>query len=49
MVKLLGLYTDHLLNFHVHVENICRQAGRKVIVMDKLRKVEKNTNESSAL
>ncbi len=31
-VALLGLYIADLLNFDVHVDNICRKAGRKLVL-----------------
>ncbi len=36
VVKLLGLYIDNLLNFGVHVDNICRKAGRNLNVLARL-------------
>jgi hypothetical protein len=36
VVKLLGLNFDHLLTFDVHVDDICRKAGRKLNVLARM-------------
>ncbi len=36
VVQLLGLYINDLLSFGVHVDNICRKAGRKLNVLARL-------------
>ena len=37
-VKLLGVTIDHLLNFDLHVSNICKNAARQIYVLLRLSK-----------
>ena len=37
-VKLLGVTIDYLLNFDLHVSNICKKAARQIKVLLRLRK-----------
>ena len=37
-VKLLGVTFDYVLNFDIHISNICKKAARQINVLLRLRK-----------